>query len=165
MEYYHGTDKSFERYDLGMSFAFKDFGSGMYLAKDKDHAESVALGKHGAHAYIRVYDISIEKMRDAFKVKEFKKASINWVKFIIQNRTIPMNSGYDVVIGPTADARTQDEIEKFCRRHKKKEPSIKEYKQLISKLSPFVYSTQIALLTQNAIDYAEDHIVDIETIK
>ena len=137
----------------------------MYLAKDKDHARSVALGKHGAHTYIRVYDISIEKMRNIFKIKEFKKASINWVKFIIQNRTIPMNSGYDVVIGPTADARTQDEIEKFCRRHKRKEPSNKEYKQLISNLSPFVYSTQIVLLTQDVIDYVEDYIVNIEIIK
>ena len=135
------------------------------MAKDKEHAKSVALGIHGIHAYIRVYDISIEKMRNIFKIKEFKKASINWVKFIIQNRTTPRNSGYDVVIGPTADARAQDEIEKFCRMHKRKEPSIKEYKPLISNLNPFVYSTQIVLLTQDVIDYVEDYIVNIEIIK
>ena len=46
----------------------------MYLAKDKDHARSVALGKHGAHTYIRVYDISIVKMRDVFRAMSFSLA-------------------------------------------------------------------------------------------
>lgn len=165
MEYYHGTDNSFNHFDLGLSVTFKDFGSGMYLAKDYDHAESVALGKNGLHAYVYVYDISIEKMRKSFRVLEFKKVSMNWVKFILTNRTIAMNSEYDIVIGPTADARAQDEIEKFYRRHKTRKPTIKEYKQLISKLHPYVYSTQIALLTQSAVDYVEDHYIRAITIK
>lgn len=57
-------------------------------------------------------------------------------KFIIENRSNLLNTDYDIIIGPTADARAQDEIEKFIRTHKTKKPSIKDYKQLISKLNP-----------------------------
>ena len=127
----------------------------MYLAKEYWHAEAVAIGKHGVHSYVKVYNINLEEMRKFFNVKEFKKPSVNWIKFVIENRMSYDFSNYDVVIGPTADAHAQDEIEKFCRKHKSRKISIKEYKELIVKLKPYNYPIQIALLTQDVVDYVE----------
>lgn len=165
MECYHGTDKEFEHYDLSKSIAYKDFGSGMYLAEEKWHAESVALGKNGNAAYVKIYDLNFDDMLQLYKVKWFKKVSVNWIKFIIESRIKAKNSEYDIVIGPTADARAQDEIEQFYRRHKTRTPSIKEYKELIAKIRPNVYPTQIALLTQAAVNYAESNYIDFYTVK
>lgn len=55
MKYYHGTDNDFNQFDLNKAVAYKDFGSGMYLAREQWHAESIAIGKHGFNAYVKVY--------------------------------------------------------------------------------------------------------------
>ena len=165
MEYYHGTDKNFDFFDLNAALIYKDFGRGMYLAQEYWHAEAIALGKNGEHAYVRVYEINSDDMRKYLSVKLFKKKSINWVKYIIENRSKVLVPEYDVVEGITADSDAQDKIETFCRTHKTRVPSIKEYKELISKLRPDVYPIQMALLTQRAIDYVEKQYVKTILVK
>ena len=160
MRYYHGTDKDFEKFDLAVAQNYKDFGKGVYLAKDRKHAEAIAKKKNGKHAFVRIYDLNIEDMRSVLKVKVFKKTSLDWVKFVLVNRNEIIHTDYDVVVGATADAKAQDLLEEFYHKHKNVNPSVKEYRELISKLAVYRYSTQICLLTQSAVDYVERQYVD-----
>ena len=78
--------------------------------------------------YIMEYDVNTDDMRNILKVKEFKKTSEPWLKFVLLNRNKLIQSEYDVVIGATADAAAQAEIESFYRYHKNRKPSKKEYR-------------------------------------
>ena len=165
MKYYHGTNKDYDNFNIDLAMIYKDFGRGMYLAKEKWHAESIALGKNGTHAYIRVYDIDFTKLRTVLNIKEFKKASTPWIKYVIENRNKIVNPQFDVVIGATADAAAQKEIESFYRKYRHKDASRKDYRDLMSRLDVYKYPTQVALLTQKAIDYAEQNYIETICIK
>lgn len=153
MRYYHGTDKSFRHFDLSKAGNYKDFGVGVYLSEKSWHAESVAKKRNGEHAYIMEYDVNTDEMRKLLKVKEFKKASEPWLKFILFNRNTVIQPEYDVVIGATADAAAQEEIERFYRFHKNRKPTKKEYRDLLARLATSKYPKQICLLSQKAVDY------------
>ncbi len=153
MQYYHGTDKAFRNFDLGKAGNYKDFGMGVYLSEEFWHAETVAKKRNGEHAYVMEYDVNIDEMRKTLKVKEFKKTSETWVKFVLHNRNALIQSEYDVIIGATADANAQTEIEKFYRFHKNRQPTKKEYRELIVRLAVHKYPKQVCLRSQRAVDY------------
>lgn len=153
MQYYHGTDKSFRHFDLSKAGNYKDFGIGVYLSEEFWHAESVAKKRNGEHAYVMEYDVNIDETRKILKVKEFKKTSEPWLKFVLLNRNTLIQSEYDIVIGATADAAAQAEIEKFYRFHKNRKPTKKEYRDLIVRLATNKYPKQICLCSQKAVDY------------
>lgn len=161
MRYYHGTDKVFREFDIAFALEYKDFGTGIYLAQEEWHAEAIAKRKNKQHAFVRVYDLDIAELKSTFNVKEFKKAKIPWVKFVLQNRNEIVPPKYDIVIGATADARAQDILENFYYRFRKREPSQKEYKQLITDLQVYNYPTQMCLLTQRAVDYVNKHCIKV----
>lgn len=168
MLYYHGTDMNFNSFDLSFAKELKDFGQGIYLSQKEWHAEAVALGKNSQYAYIRVYDLDIKYVRDNFNYKEFKKAQKPWVKFILENRNlITRNNNYDVVVGATADSKAQSLIEEFYRRFRRlnREPSKKEYNELISSLAVYNYPTQMCILTQNALNYVNNSLIEVKEIK
>lgn len=164
MIYYHGTPQYFRNFDIKKSLDYKDFGRGMYLSEKYWHAESIAKKRNAEHAYVMEYDLNIDEMRKILKVKEFKKVSIPWVKFVLLNRNKILQPEYDVVIGATADAAAQDILERFYHNHKKREPSIKEYKELIADLSVHKYPKQICLLTEKAIEYVNSRLVNNKII-
>lgn len=164
MQYYHGTDKSFRNFDLSKAENYKDFGIGVYLSEEFWHAESVAKKRNGEHAYVMEYNVNIEEMRKVLKVKEFKKTSEPWLKFVLLNRNTLIKSEYDAVIGATADAAAQTEIEKFYRNHKNRKPSKKEYRDLLVRLAVHKYPKQICLLSQKAVDYFDKKYSKTHTV-
>lgn len=113
MTYYHGTDKYFKEFRLPLENSYKDFGVGVYLAVSEVHARQTALWKKDIHAYIYVYDINITDVKRNFNVREFRGASLEWVQYIVKNRTEYYGFDYDLIIGPTADAHVQREIERI----------------------------------------------------
>lgn len=156
MVYYHGTDRYFKELQLPSENSYKDFGMGVYLAESELHARKVALWKNGLHAYVYSYKVNITDIKKNFNVKEFRTISIEWVKYIIYNRTNYGGYDYDMIIGPTADAAAQDLIEKFCREHKN--PTINDYKQLQNDLMPIMsngqqgHGTQICIKSQELLN-------------
>ena len=153
MRYYHGTDKSFINFDLSKANSYKDFGSGIYLSEKFWHAKAIATKRNAPNCYVMEYDVNMEEMRQVLKIKEFKKTSESWLKFVLKNRNAIIKPEYDIVIGATADAAAQDIIENFTRKHKTRKPSKKDYRELLSRLSVNNYPRQICLLSDRAVAY------------
>lgn len=150
MKYYHGTDKYFKELRLPTEKSYKDFGVGVYLAETEIHARKVAFWKRGMHAYVYSYQVNITEIKKSFKVKVFNRVSIEWLKYIIKNRTEYTGYDYAAVIGPTADADAQEIIEKFIKDHTK--PTLDDYKKLQDDLKTNVYKTQICIKSQQLLD-------------
>lgn len=164
MKYYHGTNKSFEKFDLSLAREYKDFGSGMYLSVKETHAKSIALRQNDEQALIRVYDFDINEMVEMFNVKRFKKPDIKWLMFVMLNRNRLTVSEYDMIIGPTADANAQEILESLYLNNKIGRINRKDLQEYITRLKPFVLPEQICILTQNALDYVEQHLIDVYAV-
>lgn len=164
MKIYHGTDKSYDKFELIHAQNYKDFGRGWYLADNFEFAAKNAR-KHGSlESYVMVYEINMVEIRELLRVKEFKKVSTNWIKFIIANRIKIIEPTVDIVIGPTADSNAQELIELFYRRFKNRTPSMKEYKELIKRVMPNVYPRQFCFLTDRSIEYLNSKYVKTITL-
>ncbi len=158
---YHGTDKDYRKFALNEAKNYKDFGKGIYLTADKTHAEKIARKHNTSVYYVRVYDVNIKDLEGLMNIHTFRKVSISWVKYVLKNRNEIVIPEYDVVIGATADAKAQDLLEKFYRRHKSKEATQKEYKELIKSLSVNVYPIQYCLLTPKAVKFFNQNCVKV----
>lgn len=115
---YHGTNVVFNKIDLNFCKELKDFGRGFYTTDDIGMAKRWAyLNKvrGGGGQYIYSFKVDFKDLRKVLNIHEFKPG-ISWVDYILLNRQ-GLNKGidYDIVIGPTADARAQIEIDKFCQ--------------------------------------------------
>jgi hypothetical protein len=117
---YHGSIYDFNKIDINRGKPNKDFGRGFYTSRTESQAVNLAKrnrqieqnrlallsDKAPVSAWLYVYEFDLRKM-DTLNVKDFKKADLEWVDFIVENRTNPNpQHGYDVVIGPTANDDT-----------------------------------------------------------
>ena len=126
---FHGTVYDIDEIDVTRGKGYKDFGKGFYATSVKRHAENIARrNKHifevreakihqrnpkyktkeyRAYRYNLEFDDScIDKSND-LKVKVFKEANREWVRFILKNRGSDSSvHDYYIVIGPTADENT-----------------------------------------------------------
>lgn len=159
MVYYHGTDKDFKNFELEFAQDHKDFGAGIYLSEKSSHAEAIARRRNSTNSYIRAYELDINEMRGLFRVKEFKKPSIDWAKFVLVNRNTAVVSGYDIVIGPTADADAQKLLEKFYNTHRSRKATIKEYNELRAQLMAYRYPRQMCILSNRALSYVNNRYI------
>lgn len=121
MRLLHGSNLEIIQPNLAMCQSMNDYGRGFYLTPQWQRAYLMAKrrsGRDGGKPVVTpflYYPASAQE--HGLKVKEFKGFSIEWSKFIIQNRSDETFShDYDVVIGPVADAFVDKEIE----RHKHK---------------------------------------------
>lgn len=163
MKYYHGTSVYFKSFDLSYSGTYKDFGVGAYLSEKKSHAESVAIWKNQPHAFVYTYECSLSELRKIFKILEFRSASIDYLKYIISNRTSIVKNDYDIIIGPTVDASAQSIIQNFIEVYKR--PTVKDYNNLRNALILGRYPTQICLKTKDALSYFDNHRIKEEVLK
>lgn len=81
------------------------------------------------HAYVFKYKCVLSEMRKTLKVKEFRTATVEWLDLIVQNRISIVESSFDVIIGPTADALAQKEVTRFIKENLR--PTIEDKKKLI----------------------------------
>lgn len=108
---YHGSNVAVEKPNLVHSRKALDFGAGFYLTSDMEQAKIWAkrvtrLRKSGT-ALISVYETNMEW--EALRKKRFEAADLDWLRFVIENRTgASKDMPYDVVIGPVANDRTID---------------------------------------------------------
>ena len=129
---YHGSAFDFSKIDTTKGKTRKDFGKGFYMATGYYHARGIAIKRKreleqkfrkNCNGYIYKIETLSQVLGDfrkgkqgstkeykttglygKYKVKVFVGVSIDWVKFILSNRSGEINEEYDIVIGPTADS-------------------------------------------------------------
>lgn len=131
-ELFHGTIYDIDEISVTMGRGYKDFGKGFYATAVKHHAESIArrnkrileareakiqqrnpkyrVKSFRAYRYNLEFDDSCMYNPGSLKIKVFREADREWVRFILMNRDLDStNHDYDIVIGPTADENTVTE--------------------------------------------------------
>ena len=126
---YHGTVYDITEINVQQGKGYKDFGKGFYATSIKSHAENIArrnkriietreakiqkrnpqykTNVYHAYRYNLEFDDSCIENPEELKIKIFKKADREWVKFVLKNRDSDASAhDYDIVIGPTADENT-----------------------------------------------------------
>lgn len=109
MKLYHGTNIDFESIDLSMSNPYKDFGRGFYLTSIRSQASDMAIKRakfYGGKPVIKTYEFDKNRLYDnTLKVRFFNGVSIEWAKFINNNRSRKRSfiHGFDIIVGPIAD--------------------------------------------------------------
>lgn len=167
---YHGTISDITEIDVSAGRGFKDFGKGFYATAIPSHAERLAIrnkstaekrqsfmkNKKGfkpmpvtAYRYNLVYSEDIAGL----KVKVFKKADREWLKFIMQNRKCEDSAhDYDIVIGPTADAETTAIINDYYDELIESDFSDEICDKVIAELKPENLPKQYFFRTKEAVN-------------
>ena len=117
MKLYHGSNIVVEKPKILQSDRRLDFGTGFYLTSSYEQAERWALltvkRRGEGKQTITSYDFD-EEILSSLKVLNFEGATIEWLKFVANNRNV-MNftDDSDIVIGPVANDRTMPVIKLY----------------------------------------------------
>lgn len=140
-----------DRSDVDVVLDSTETVMGIYLTDSYDRAKSVASWKGGAHAYVYTYKINITDVKSRYNVKEFRGASLEWIKYIVYNRNhLDPKIDYDLVVGQTADARTQYLVNDFIRNNS--QPTDQDYQKLKVALVRVNFGTQLCIKSQRLLD-------------
>lgn len=104
---YHGSFEVVESPEIRQPSRSLDYGSGFYTTTSYEQAKRLVerrmKDKGVAVGYVNVYeldDIALENM----KVLLFEKPTVEWVNFVMRNRTERgFSHDHDIVYGPMAD--------------------------------------------------------------
>ena len=104
---YHGSFEVVETPEIRQPNRSLDYGSGFYtttsFAQAKKLVERRMKDKGVSAGYVNVYELD-EKTMEGMKMLLFKKPSVEWVTFVMRNRTERgFTHDYDIVYGPVAD--------------------------------------------------------------
>jgi hypothetical protein len=118
----------FDAIDLNQGRPYKDFGQGFYCSEARSQAVGIAVRNyHIELAKIQEQDGSAKTLykwlytyefprsaMDKLSVKIFEAADKEWLQFVSENRrsAVPIHD-YDIVIGPTANDRTNASIQLY----------------------------------------------------
>lgn len=150
MELYHGSVEIVETPQLLDKQRLLDFGLGFYTTTNKKQAERWAQVKQSregknAKAVVSVYRLnSIELKNASLMIKEFEKASEEWLDFVVKNRNEYYEHGFDIVIGPVANDTLYQTLNLY-------ETGILTKLETISRLKVHPLYDQVAFNTINAI--------------
>lgn len=108
---YHGSNVDIAHIDLSKSKPYKDFGKGFYLSADRYQALRLARQRTSielsGRPVVNCYQFDENALTDrSLKVLLFDDYSVDWAKFIMQNRDyrIPQPChNFDIVYGPIAN--------------------------------------------------------------
>ncbi len=109
MKLYYGSVEVVEFPRILDSQRLLDFGRGYYTTTSKEQAENWALIKirrvrENAKPIVSVYEIADKLLENEdYNVKVFVKADVEWLDFIILNRTGNQRHPYDIVKGAVAN--------------------------------------------------------------
>jgi hypothetical protein len=125
---YHGSIADFDAIDLKQGRPYKDFGQGFYCSETRSQAVGIAtrnyhieLAKLKAQLdssgilqkWLYTYELPRSAMNE-LSVKRFEIADKAWLQFVSDNRrsAAPIHD-FDMVIGPTANDRTNAAIQLY----------------------------------------------------
>lgn len=146
---YHGTGVYFQAPDLELCQGYRDFGRGFYLSTGIDHAELMARrrSRTTGSGYIFTYQMPRNLTRVTTKI--FQSGSVEWLDFILENRRNERTvHPYDIVIGPTADARTIRLIDTYTHGGFGITASLSAKTKLIEALKTDQFPVQVCICTQ-----------------
>ena len=113
---YHGSDVIVVTPIILKENEHTDFGEGFYCTTSHSQAEAWAIEKYYTsskdQAVVNHYQLA-EITKD-FKFLNFQYPSIEWIRFVCNNRYTPEYShDYDIVYGPLADNHLKRWFDKF----------------------------------------------------
>lgn len=104
---YHGSNIVVEKPKIFQSDRRLDFGTGFYLTSSYEQAERWAyltVKRRGAGKQIITSYCFDEEILSSLKVLQFEGASVEWLKFVANNRNVEnFADDSDIVIGPVAN--------------------------------------------------------------
>lgn len=117
MKLYHGSNIAVANPKILQSDRRLDFGTGFYLTSSYEQAERWAIltakRRGEGKSIITVYDFD-EEILSFLNVTRFDGASIEWLKFVSNNRNVKdFVDNSDIVIGPVANDRTMPVIKLY----------------------------------------------------
>lgn len=168
---YHGSIYNFRSIDTNLGSGYKDFGKGFYTTASKEHARNIAyrnavLHNDNAKEQLKInrntiikpincyyiYNFIFEPNFNGLNVKIFEKADLEWVKFLLINRDSAVTKHkFDIVIGPTADARTMSIINRNLR-YRGRVSDMEIYTRLLRELEPENLPNQYFFATNRAVE-------------
>lgn len=167
---FHGSGTIVAEPIIVPSQKLSDFGPGFYTTDDEikawQRAQAVIKQRDaflGSNlCYVSEYEINL---RDKdLKIKIFDTPNIEWLDQIIScHKTIPIQ-GYDIVIGPVADARAKKIIKSYCSELKylqdlgesESSNAVKELKErTISSFIPFKPYSQYVMISPKSFEKLE----------
>lgn len=148
MKLYHGSNIVVERPKILQSDRRLDFGTGFYLTSSYEQAERWAfltVRRRGVgKQIITAYDFDEGKL-PSLKVTKFEGASVEWLKFIANNRNVKdFIDESDIVIGPVANDRTMPVIKLYFS-------GIYDEDETIKRLLPQKLKDQYAFKSEKAL--------------
>ena len=158
MRLLHGSYLDIERPDLQKCKSLNDFGRGFYLTPNWKRAwqmakRSAALhqGKVTVNSFLFYPQVAQNK---GLCIMEFDGFTPEWAKFVLCNRTsTDFKHGYDIVIGPVADAVVDQEIIQYKALYGEGYLDDENLRVFLARISQFGYNyIQYCFCTQRAID-------------
>lgn len=168
---YHGSTYKITAIDLSECKGYKDFGKGFYASSNKQQAEGFARIKKrrkdrvpllerpdskDVHAYCNklIFYEDAAFADDNLKIKVFRSADLEWVKFLYANRKVRNGvHSYDIVIGPTADDATAVIISRYEQPLRQSNYADAVYEELIQELHPEKLKRQYCFCTRKSLKY------------
>ena len=149
MKLYHGSNIAVEKPKILQSDRRLDFGTGFYLTSSYEQAERWAfltVKRRGeGKQIITSYDLD-EEMLQFLRVKMFNEPSVEWLKFVANNRNVKdYVDDSDIVIGPVANDRTMPVIKLYFS-------GIYDEEETIKRLLPQKLKDQYALKSKKALE-------------
>lgn len=153
MRLYHGSNIEISTPDLSKSKPYKDFGQGFYLSADKNQAMRMAKQKtlqlmQGTPCVSEFdFDESLLRSKE-LKVKSFNDYSIDWARFVLENRDIKHQHPthhYDIVYGPIADDGVTFQLRRYQSGAITIEELVKELQYAKGITFQYFFGTSLAL--------------------
>ena len=103
---YHGSNMAVENPRLIPAKRMLDFGPAFYLTSDLEQAKKWALRtqrmRENGAPLVSVYEFD-DLALSSLKVLSFAAADLDWLYYVVANRTGHSVDSYDLVIGPVAN--------------------------------------------------------------
>ena len=150
---YHGSNIEIEVIDLSKSKPYKDFGRGFYLSADKMQALRMAEQRTSIELsgkpIINCFSFDESALTDGtLKVLSFDDYSIEWTKFVLQNRDHEVKQPshhYDVVYGPIADDGVTFQLRRYKAGALSIEQLVEELKYSRGITFQYYFGTELAI--------------------
>ncbi len=154
---YHGTIYPIQAIDPKRFKKNKDFGLGFYTTSNVEQAKRFAqrLKRLESAPYCVVYEIEV-KDHPLLKTKNFHGLAEDWLDYVVANRTGKQDYlTEDIIIGPVADDSVGATVSNYTA-NAYGEVGTKRAKQIALELLKLeVYTDQIVLKTDLALQQAE----------
>lgn len=170
----HGTVYDIDVIEVMKGKGYKDFGKGFYATSVRRHADNIArrnkrileekearikqrnseyrVKTYQAYRYNLEFDDSCLDNPEGLKVKVFRKADREWVRFVLENRDSDDSAhDFDIVIGPTADENTVTIINSYKDELEETDYADEVLDALIKELEPENLPKQYFFGTRQAI--------------